>query len=94
MEVTIDLTEVISRARIHLVECLQGTDFALWNEKDISPAWRATLEKESEILSGQVFCLDQFLRLESEMENEVNGKRDQIQNDPNRVPLESAGLEF
>jgi len=51
MEVKIDLTEVISRARINLLECLQGTDYALWNQRDIDPAWRVTLEKESEILN-------------------------------------------
>jgi len=94
MEVKIDLTEVISRARIHLVECLQGTDYALFNQRDIDPTWRVTLEKESEILNEQVFCLDQFLNLERMMESEVNDRRAQIENDPTRPPRELAGLEF
>lgn len=94
MEVKIDLTEVISRARINLLECLQGTDYALWNQRDIDPAWRVTLEKESEILNAQVYHLDQFLNLERMMETEVNDKRAQIENDPARAPRELAGVDF
>ena len=94
MEVKIDLTEVISRARINLLECLQGTEYALWNERDMDPAWRVTLEKESEILNAQVYHLDQFLNLERMMETEVKNKRAQIENDPTKPPRELARVEF
>lgn len=93
MEVKISLNEVISRARVHLMECLQGTEYALYNERDIDPDWRETLQKEADILTRQVYHLDQFFRLEIMMENEVNNKRHNIQNDPAQGPLELAGLE-